>query len=816
MMESLLRVFMPSGTLPAGSQEWSWGTEGLAIGWGFLLFLVLAAASAFSYLRFTPQLSRAWRNLLILLRIATTAVLFLLLVKPVLHLTTNQTVRQSLLVLLDSSQSMRLQDRRESSQDLKRAALAAGLMDPAGGLAGTLPTQIRPDQLQSSRWELLQRLAANTKLDLWARLQEKMDLIFYRFGRDATSLGPLAPRASGLRLTALEASNFFKSIRPDEPATAIGEALREVLEQSRGQAIGGVFIITDGANNSGVPPVETARLARENNIPLFLYGVGVTTPIDLSLQDFSAPRLAFVKERTDLKVTLRSQGITPRSVVVTLKADGQQVDAQTVEVSKDDDYEVNFHFVPPEVGEIALEASVPVQPGEIARDNNIVTTKLRVVDNKIQVLFIEQVPRWDFRYLLSYLQRNSRLDVHSVVLDAEPNLDKLPDSPFLDKLPDDRAGIFQNEIIILGDVDPNDLGDTRMKLIKEWVSQTSGGIIFLAGPKFDPVAYVGTPLEALLPVVPNTAATQDQQAASAPEPFKLQISPEGVTSPYMRLADDPQENERIWDSFPGVRWTAPVTKAKPGAQVLLTDSRPDQAGPGGPKPVIAIQGYGAGECVFIGTDQTYRWRSDTGEKNYSQIWGALLQSLAQTRLQGASSRIQLKADRNKYFVGTKVVISGRVYDENFAPLKVDSLQGNLKVHPGAGGSADKTIPLDVMAVDGKEGNYRGEFTALTPGQYSYSTLQDPSAVVRLEVVQPNLEQMETAMNRTLLQGMADAAHGHFLREEDLYRLPSMIADHSAVVPLYQTIRLFHSVWWLVLLLILFCLEWLLRRIKQLK
>ena len=162
------------------------------------------------------------------------------------------------------------------------------------------------------------------------------------------------------------------------------------------------------------------------------------------------------------------------------------------------------------------------------------------------------------------------------------------------------------------------------------------------------------------------------------------------------------------------------------------------------------------------------------------------------------------------------MISGKVYNENFEPLKVDSLPGSAKVRAGVSGSKEKTVPLDLLAVPGQEGEYSGEFTAATPGSYSYSTLQDPSAVVKFDVIEPDIERMETAMNKNLLQGMADAVHGHFLREEDLDRLPSLVAKQSATVPLFRTIELFHSVWWLVLLLGLLCAEWLLRRINQLK
>lgn len=117
------------------------------------------------------------------LRILAIALFLILLVKPVLNLTINEPVRQTPLVLLDSSQSMLLTDRRTAPEDLKRAEIATG-EKPTGELA-------------INRWDLLQKLSANPRLNLWPRLQEKSDVVFYRFGRDATQVGPLTSQEGG-------------------------------------------------------------------------------------------------------------------------------------------------------------------------------------------------------------------------------------------------------------------------------------------------------------------------------------------------------------------------------------------------------------------------------------------------------------------------------------------------------------------------------------------------------------------------------------------------------------------------------------------
>ena len=816
MTEWIFKMFAAGESLPEGSREWVLESEGISAGWAFFIFLILAAGCIWAYFRFASGVSRVSRSVMIALRLLALAFFLILLAKPILHLTINEPVRQSLLVMIDSSQSMLLNDRRSLPEDLKRAAIAAGSMDAGRGLASDLPSGVA--ELQNiNRLELLQKLALNQKLNLWQRLAEKSDLTFYLFGRNAVAAGAVVQEA-GKVVNAEEALRLFASLKPDDTVTSLGESLRQVLGQNRGLPVGGVLMITDGASNSGLPPAEAARLVREQNIPLYIYGVGVTSPVDLVVRAVTAPQIAFVKERTDVSAKFRTQGLGLRKVKAILKADGKEVDTQEIDLREDGEHEVSLRYEAAVAGDVVLEVSLVPFSEEISKDNNTASTKIRIVDKKIKVLYIEQEPRWDFRYLLAFLQRDRRLEVKAVLIDSGPGLENVPDSPFLPGLPEDKEGIFKYEIIILGDVNPKDLGESRMKLIREWVAQANGGIIFLAGVKYNPVAYMDTPLEALLPVVPDASLTPARQAERALEFFKLQLTPSGEISPYLRMEDDFEKNIKIWKEFSGVRWTAPVSKAKPGADVLLVDSRSDRSVGGGLMPVMAVQGYGSGESVFLGTDETYRWRSRAGEKFYSQIWSSIMQSLSMKRLQGASTRTQLKTDRERYFVGDKVVLSGKVYQEGFEPMTVGTIQGRMKItgSDAAGKPSDKIAPQEVSAVGDILGEYRGEFTAQIPGQYTFSTLQDPEALVKFEVIEPKIEQMETALNEKLLKSMAETANGTFLREEDLEKLPEMVSAKSATVATFKKIDLFYSPWWLLLIFLPLFVEWLLRRLKHLK
>ncbi|MDD5348565.1 MAG: hypothetical protein PHQ12_00005, partial [Chthoniobacteraceae bacterium] len=533
----------------------------------------------------------------------------------------------------------------------------------------------------------------------------------------------------------------------------------------------------------------------------------------------TTPKLVFLTEQAEVRAKIRHQGFPGKTVTASLSANGKVVDEQKITLpAQDGESEVTFRFVPQEMGELKLEASIPVLPEEISKENNTATDKLRVIDSKVHVLVIEQEPRWDFRYLISYLQRDRRLEVRCALIDGEPGLDKIKDSPFLPSLPDDRETFFKSEILILGDVNPSALGTTRMKIIHDWVEQAGGGIIFHAGSKFNPTSYAGTPLEPLLPVIPDTSLPAEQYGKRSLDYFPLKRSPMGENSPYLKMAENPADNQRIWNGFPGVRWTASVSRAKPGAEVLLVDPRPDHASRDGARPVFAIQGYGAGTSVYIGTDETYRWYSHKGEAYYSIFWGQIMESLSLQRLQGASSLTQLKTDRQKYFVGDKVIVSGRVFQQGFKPLIAPALQGNAKIlaSSGAGRGEEKQVPVTLSPVEGQKGEYRGEFTVNTPGEYRFATTLDPNAVLKFDVTEPNLEKLQTSLDEQALKSMAQAARSRLFREEDLDGIPNLVASKSVTLPIFKKIELYYSPWWLAALAAFASLEWILRRMTHLK
>jgi uncharacterized membrane protein len=814
MLNLLLHLVAPGYKLPPGTTQFSISPEGLSWGWAFFALVTFVVAVTWSYRIYAPGISRSSRIGLIILRSVLLALLLLLLVRPVLLITIVDSVRRPLLVLLDLTQSMGLADQRTNPDDLTRAGIAKGLLDPAGGLKQSLDAANADSLKQLSRQQLLEALAANPRMNLWPRLYANADATFFGFSRKLIAMGQLAPRDGG-KLATDDSAVFFHGVHYNGNLTALGDGLRSLLDQERGQSVSGVFVITDGANNTGSSPIEAAAMAKQDGVPLFIYGVGVTTPQDIIVTELDAPQVSNVKERLEVTVHIRAQSMLGKRATVQLKANGKVVDEQPVEFRADGDQELTLGYTPDAVGEADLEATIPPLPEEAVKDNNTATTKVRIVDAKLKVLLVEEEPRWDYQYLLTMLQRDRRITLKVVLIKGDADLTEDKDSPFLDKLPEDKDTLYANDVIIIGDVDPNDLGDTRMKLLNDWVNKMGGGMVFLAGPMFDPNAFQRTPLEALLPVETLTKTSERYET-----PVQLKLTPAGETSPMLTLSENPQENAAIWEAFPGVRWTAWVGKARPGAQVLLTDPTPDRATASGPMPVMAMQSYGLGQSLYIGFDETYRWRSGKGEKYYTHIWGQMLQTLSAQRGVGTSALTQLKTDRPSYLTGDKVRISGRIFKAGFEPLTDPEVPGTItwkaKTAPGKTAPGQQTTDLSLEAVPDRPGEYQGEMTAATAGSYSFSVVRDPSVILKFEVADSKVELSDVAMNEKLLREMATASGGQFLREEDLNGLPELIASKSTGSVTFKKIPLVYTPYLLGLIILIACAEWLWRRKLELK
>jgi hypothetical protein len=235
-------------------------------------------------------------------------------------------------------------------------------------------------------------------------------------------------------------------------------------------------------------------------------------------------------------------------------------------------------------------------------------------------------------------------------------------------------------------------------------------------------------------------------------------------------------------------------------------------------PVMAVQQYGLGQVLYVGTDNTWRWRRNSDERFYPILWGQVAQKLGLAHLLGGSKRTQITADKQSYAVGERVTIYARLYSVDFVPLKDAIVEGSYVIKPldGSAPAESTRQSVTLRAVPDQPGMYRGDFTVLTPGIHLFSVKTDPSTVFEISATEAAFEFGETAMNEALLKQMAEISGGGFYREESLYRLPEALHANSEHVSSVVDAELWASPLYFLVLLTVATIEWALRKRAQLK
>jgi hypothetical protein len=254
-------------------------------------------------------------------------------------------------------------------------------------------------------------------------------------------------------------------------------------------------------------------------------------------------------------------------------------------------------------------------------------------------------------------------------------------------------------------------------------------------------------------------------------------------------------------------WYAPVRRPKPGAEVILV--HPSNANRFGPHVLMAATRVPAGRTLWIGFDETWRWRMPLGDRYTERFWRAAIRDVALQKLRSSDKRFDLRTDKERYVLGEPIEVAVRVYDEDFRKSR-DERQ---IVHVQRG---DRAVE-EIVAERTEDGEYARTLRADAPGTIKLWLEDAAQGSKRLsqrtvEVQVPMLEFINPSLDRPRLESVAAAGGGRCVGLDELPRLLESIAGDPHRVPIRTEQR---EVWdrWEVLaaVMALLTLEWILRK-----
>lgn len=834
--------------------RWKWISAPAA----WVTFLVVLGALAFTLLVYFREYSpagRAKRVFLALVRTAALVSVFVLLAELV-ETTTRQEVRPSwVVVMIDESVSMTLKDRFADRASVDGLSRATGV--PSDSVEEHTRLDLVKRALAKDGGEVVRGLVEKNKVKVYTFASRPLPVAEIGSTAGESARPPAGDAGAGEPGGAMgdlpAAIEKIQQIDATGPETAIGDSLNKVVNETRGQHVAGIVLITDGRSNSGVlSPLKVARRLRSRGIPVFTVGVGnPAEPKDIALADLQAAEVVIDGDILPVRCSVKAQGFEgPDGKVeleVVVKLNDKVVKAETVVVQGGGArQEIAVHFKPEEPGEYTLTIETPPRPGELIEDNNRLAQRLRVIDKKIKVLYVDSLPRYEFRYLRWGLIRDKNMEAHTYLISADPEFvqDASPGLSPLGQVPSTREELFQYHVIILGDVDPHDpqMGDERLKIIREFVEDHGGGLLVIAGQHHMPRSYAGTPIESLLPIAIETGE-DELSAGSAPivQDFRPKLTLDGRKHPIMKLENDPEASIALWErrgpygqGLPGFFWFYRPKERKKTAEILAVHPEA-QTTKQEPIPIFAIQVAGAGTTFFSGTDDVWRWRAGVADRYTYRFWGQAIRYLSTGRLL-KSKRFSITTDKSVYDLGEKVTIAAEVKDRSMKPATEETQTVFLEGPDGAVERIELTRApqtpgrYEGSKIAGKVGTYKvwissgeadrepgtgprpGAAAPAPPGPAGAGGPDEETPTRVFQVQVPILEKSDPKMDEDLLRQIAKETRGQHFRLAEIAEVPKSVFPIREVSEVRVSERELWDRWWVLCAIVgLLCVEWVLRK-----
>lgn len=757
-----------------------------------------AAASIRLYFLEQAKMGPARRGLLSLLRIAVIVTALFLLLRPVLVTETKRERPRPVALLVDNSLSLTQRDQRLTAQDRLRVAIAENHVPPttevpADGPFPELPAGVSENP---SRAALIQAVLKHPGLDILPGLAKS---------------GPLKVFLFGQRKRAVEGIDALKN---DETRTALADAIRDVLRGGEGDLPAAIVVATDGQDNASAAGLdEVAEEAKRLGVPLHLYGVGSSDVGNLELKDFLAPDTIVYDDTVSVPVRWRCRGFKQGAAEITVSLGGRVVARKDVELRDAGEFRDVLSFTPRNTGQgeekTELTVTIKRRGEETFVEDNTARRPVSIVDRKVKILLVEGAPRWEYKFLQTALLRDRRVDAKFLPAGGDRRtLTSGP--PYLPAFPAQRAELFAFDLLILGDVPMSYVGPEKAAWIRDFVRE-GGSLIVLAGRQHMPASWHGGPLAEVLPIefAPGRGTRNDQERT---QPFQPVLTREGARSEMLSLEDTPEESARIWQTLPGFHWTFNATRLRPGAVAYTVHPRL-KAGEA-PLPVYAGQFYGKGRVLFLGSDETWRWRADHGEKTHGRFWGQVIYQMGLPHLVGTPKRLQLTLEKADNVLGRPGHVYARVFDAEFRPYSGAKIAARLTRLDAAAGE-EKTRQIVMEALPGQPGDFQALLANDAPGRYSLKVVDPAEGSLEFRVGLPPEHELTVAgLAEDPLRATASASGGAFYREEDLHKLVGSVKPAMAAF----TVRHEELLWnapMLILFVALITAEWILRKFSNL-
>jgi uncharacterized membrane protein len=731
---------------------------------------------------------------LIALRLLALLMAVIMAVRPAASLTEIPKLPSTLIVAIDSSESMSVKD-----------------------------------EANYTRWQVIQKVLEQSK-GVLEQLQndQQVTVYLYHFAKDFDA----------------DTGKLTDDTKPDGKRTDFTKLLSKLYDRHQGERLlRGLIILSDGAHNGeGRPEIEVAKW-RGIGCPVYNFVVGqastVTNEKDISFTSINCdPSPVAIKSDLKVKGRLNAQGFVGNKQKVRLFI-GEKKDPEATRefvLDKPTDNEIEFTVkAPDQPGEIKVRLELVDPPtNQVTKENDAIDTYLTVTKEGVRVLVISK-DGWELRQIRNALATDKRIDYVEAVRSSES-----PGTAEDAQRFDLRSQRY--DVIILGDVSARMLTAVRPSLlneIRDLVKEKgvglmmTGGAFSLSGTSGIPGA-VGWRETAVAEVLPVKLFDAPREAVK--EPTAIRPTKEGLQYYVTKLAADSKKNLTAWEQlntgYTKLQGYNAMGTEKPGAAVYARANDAEK----GPPLLVGQEIGNKGRTLAFAVSDTFLWTQPSADPTnrrstfdlHTRFWKQAVLWLAhQDEIEG---NCYVRPEYRRLVVGGEQSVKLGLRDKRGDEVENADLRYQL-LGPGDEPDKSKAKKADRDAKGGATVRFDvknvGEYTIVAWGEGKDPTGEAIAGDAKARyMVYPDIsdEMLQPAARPDFLLLLENTANGTALdavRRAD--RLPAFLEELKANPPKqsspkpkpYPEWRRDKQTWFLPILLLIFVAilgsEWGLRR-----
>ena len=532
-----------------------------------------------------------------------------------------------------------------------------------------------------------------------------------------------------------------------------------------GNQIAGAVIISDGLITEGKDPIKDFQ---EFDFPIHTIGIGEGSElVDVTIESIDVPTVVLKSDWVDVNITIQSVGNIGDRLSVSLYNNRELQGSKHIRLmGMESKKEVNFRFRPKEIGKQQYEVRISSVEDEIDIQNNRQKFSLLVLKDRYKVALLTGSPNKNTSVLKRKLKNNPRVELDHFIRITEtrfqPAIKTFWESPY--------------ELIIFDNYPIKPLSSNFVRILGKKLLSNQSALFLILGPNQTIVSFNG--ITSILGVVTEDSTIESNRF-------------------YWEFVD---EQIDAGGNFPPLKQNILITGKQVSSDTLA----------------VTEQGWPLWLRNQNGTIRTMIWTSPelntlyfhdqklSQEGSFSVIWN---QSISWLLKSGGEHENFFRLNKNRYQQGEMVQVTGTQPFE-----KTQDKTENIIINV-THGSTD-IITRDIL-YNIEEQRCLGEFRAPGPGEYNYSiqlgSNQDPIQTGTFQILESQIELNQVYLNKKLLATISNSTNGQFFVWDSRDSLFSEINPKVRREFKAEIIKFNESRVLLIIMILLLCVEWFVRR-----